>query len=199
MFYSITGKIVYSDANSVAVECGGVAFYCTVSLNTLKNLGRIGETAKLYTYLSVKEDSLDLFGFYNQQELDCFRLLIGVSGVGPKGAIAILSNSTPDALALSIAAGDIKAITKAPGIGSKIAQRVVLELKNKMSVFGSAQATGGDLDNPQQINLGGEVSEAVSALVSLGFSAADAAKALRGADPSLGVEDLIKLGLKKLY
>ncbi len=199
MFYSITGKIVYSDANSVAIECGGVAFYCTVSLNTLKNLGRIGEIAKLYTYLSVKEDSLDLFGFYNQQELDCFRLLISVSGVGPKGAIAILSNSTPDSLALSIAAGDIKAITKAPGIGSKIAQRVVLELKNKMSAFGSAQSAGGDVNHPQQINLGGDVSEAVSALVSLGFSAADAAKALRGADPAMGVEDLIKLGLKKLY
>ena len=199
MFYSITGKIVYSDTSCVALECGGVAFKCTVSLNTLKNLGRTGETATLFTHLSVREDALELFGFYDKQEMEFFRMLIDVSGVGPKAAISILSQNTPDALALSIAAGDVKAITKAPGVGPKIAQRVILELKGKVSSFAPANNSSMDAGSVQQINMGGNISEAVSALVSLGFSAADAAKALSGTDPNLKIEDLIKLGLKKLY
>ena len=199
MFYSISGKIVYSDTSCVAIECAGVAFKCTVSLNTLKRLGRIGENATLYTHLSVKEDALELFGFYDQQELDFFRLLIGVSGVGPKGAIAILSQNTPESLALSISAGDVKAITKAQGIGPKIAQRVILELKSKMADLAPSHISVTDVGAMQQINMGGNISEAVSALTALGFSAADAAKALTGADPNMRVEDLIKIGLKKLY
>ena len=126
-------------------------------------------------------------------------MLIDVSGVGPKAAVSILSQNTPDALALSIAAGDVKAITKAPGVGPKIAQRVILELKGKVSSFAPANNSSMDAGSVQQINMGGNISEAVSALVSLGFSAADAAKALSGADPNLKIEDLIKLGLKKLY
>ena len=199
MFYSITGKIVYSDTSCVALDCNGVAFKCTVSLNTLKNIGRIGETATLYTHLSVKEDALELFGFYNTQELDFFRLLIDVSGVGPKMAIAILSQNTPDALAISIAAGDVKAITRAQGVGPKIAQRVILELKSKVSALAPSQVSASDVGGVQQVSMGGNISEAVSALTSLGFSAADAAKALSGADPEMRIEDLIKLGLKKLY
>lgn len=199
MFYSITGKIVYSDPASVALSCGGVSFRCTVSLNTLKNIGRQGETATLYTYLSVREDALELFGFYDQQELEFFKLLLGVSGVGPKAAIAILSQNTPDSLALSIAAGDVKAITRAQGVGPKIAQRVVLELKDKMAKLAPSHISSGEIGNAEQINLGGNISEAVSALAALGFSAADAAKALSGADPAGKVEDLIKIGLKKLY
>ena len=183
----------------MALECGGVAFRCTVSLNTLKNVGRIGEKATLYTYLSVREDALELFGFYEQQELDFFKLLIGVSGVGPKAAIAILSQSTPGALALSIAAGDVKSITKAQGVGPKIAQRVVLELKDKLAKIAPANAYADGAADLQQINLGGNISEAVSALAALGFSAADAAKALKGADAGMKTEDLIKYGLQKLY
>ena len=199
MFYSITGKIVYSDTNCVALECSGVAFKCTVSLNTLKNIGKLGETATLYTHLSVREDALELFGFYDKRELDFFRLLIEVSGVGPKAAIAILSQNTPDGLALSIAAGDVKAITRAQGVGPKIAQRVILELKSKVSALAPSHASASDVGNVQQVSMGGNISEAVSALTSLGFSAADAAKALSGADPNMKIEDLVKLGLKKLY
>ena len=199
MFYSITGKIVYSDTSCVALDCGGVAYKCTVSLNTLKNIGRIGETATLFTHLSVREDALELFGFYDKQEMEFFRLLIDVSGVGPKAAIAILSQNTPDGLALSIAAGDVKAITRAQGVGPKIAQRVILELKSKVSVLAPSHISSSDIVGGQQINMGGNISEAVSALTSLGFSAADAAKALSGADPAMKIEDLIKLGLKKLY
>ena len=132
MFYSITGKIVYIDTQSVAIETGGVAFRCSTTLTTLKRIGEKGSTATLYTYLNVREDALDLFGFADEQELECFKLLIGVSGVGPKAALAILSELTPDKLALCLATGDSKAITRAPGVGPKLAQRVVLELKDKL-------------------------------------------------------------------
>ena len=199
MFYSITGKIVYSDTSAVALDCNGVAFRCTVTLNTLKNIGRLGEEAMLFTYLSVREDALELFGFNDQQELEFFKLLLGVSGVGPKAAIAILSQNTPNALALSIAAGDVKAITRAQGVGPKIAQRVVLELKDKMAKLAPSHISSAEVGSSQQINLGGNISEAVSALAALGFSAADAARALTGADPEMKVEELIKIGLKKLY
>ena len=199
MFYSITGKIVYSDVTTVALECAGVAFRCTVSLNTLKTLGRIGETATLYTFLSVRENALELFGFADPQELEFFKLLIGISGVGPNTAIAILSQNTPNALALSIAAGDVKSITRAQGVGTKIAQRVIMELKGKMAKLAPSNVSAEEFAGVQQVSMGGNISEAVSALTALGFSASDAAKALSGEDPNARVEDLIKLGLKKLY
>ncbi|MBQ7638363.1 MAG: Holliday junction branch migration protein RuvA [Clostridia bacterium] len=198
MFYSIRGKIVYADTSSVALECSGVAFRCSVTLNTLKNIGGVGEEASLYTYLSVREDALELFGFYNEEELEFFKMLLGVSGVGPKAALAILSQNTPSALALSISSGDVKAITKAQGVGPKIAQRVVLELKDKMKGLSSSALPSQESFSPGQ-GMGGNISEAVSALVSLGFSAADAARALSKADPSMRVEDLVKIGLKQLY
>ena len=103
MFYSITGKVVYTDATSVAVSCGGVAFNCSATANTLKNIGTIGDTVTLYTYLNVREDALDMFGFYDKDELDCFKLLINVTGVGPKAALAILSQLTPNRLAVCVA------------------------------------------------------------------------------------------------
>ncbi len=199
MFYSITGKIVYSDTSCVALDCSGVAFKCTVSLNTLKNMGRIGETATLYTHLSVREDALELFGFSDQQELEFFKLLINIPNVGPKAAIAILSQNTPSGLALSIASGDVKAISRAQGVGPKTAQRVVLELKDKMAKLAPSHVDSADIGGPQQISMGGNISEAVSALAALGFSAADAARALAGADPNAKVEELVKIGLKKLY
>ena len=133
MFYSLTGKIVNAVPNSVAIECGGVAFACTVSLNTQKQIGSLGETAKLYTYLSVREDAMELFGFADEAELDFFKMLIGVSGVGPKAAVSILSVLTPQSLALCIASGDVKALKAAQNVGAKIAQRIVLELKDKVA------------------------------------------------------------------
>ena len=105
MFYSITGQVVYTDATSVAVSCGGVAFNCSATANTLKNIGTIGDTVTLYTYLNVREDALDMFGFYDKDELDCFKLLINVTGVGPKAALAILSQLTPNRLAVCVASG----------------------------------------------------------------------------------------------
>ena len=138
MFYSLTGKIVYSDQYCVAIDCNGVAYKCTVSLNTLSQLPSLGSTATLFTHIvfnqnaTAKDDAFEMLGFYDRQELEFFKLLVSVSGVGAKAAISILSTASPSALAVSIASGDVKAITKAQGVGPKIAQRVVLELKSKM-------------------------------------------------------------------
>lgn len=193
MFYSITGNIIASDASSVAVECSGVAFKCNASLNTLRKIGPTGSNVTLYTYLSVKEDALDLFGFYDLQELDCFKLLIAISGVGPKAALAVLSEMTPERLALAVSNGDHKAVTKAQGVGPKLAQRIVLELKGKLSVDVSNDDTDGIADF--SVAISENVSEAVSALQFLGYTRHDAANAVKSLDSSLSVEEMIKKAL----
>ncbi len=196
MFYSLTGEIVNIAPNSVAIECGGVAFACTVSVNTQKRIGFLGETAKLYTYLSVRDDAMELFGFADEAELEYFKMLIGVSGVGPKAAISILSVLTPQTLALCIAAGDVKALRAAQNVGAKIAQRIVLELKDKVAKSVPERISAGSVNTPAVFS--GNISEAVSALAALGFSSSDAASVLASADSDSSVEDLIKYGLKML-
>ena len=197
MFYSLTGTVVYFDQTCVALDCGGVAFRCTASLNTLQTAAKQGERVTLYTHLSVREDALELFGFATPEELEFFKMLIDVNGVGPKAAISILSQHTPSSLALSIAAGDSKAISRAQGVGPKIAQRVILELKDKVARTMPDRVAAGQTAAPQA-GFGGNVSEAVSALTALGFSGSEAAKALANADPADSVENLIKQGLKLL-
>lgn len=198
MFYSITGKIVYIDTQSVAIETGGVAFRCSTTLTTLKRIGEKGSTATLYTYLNVREDALDLFGFADEQELECFKLLIGVSGVGPKAALAILSELTPDKLALCLATGDSKAITRAPGVGPKLAQRVVLELKDKLARGLELSAVTPEIEAAGIAAAEGSAAEAVSALTMLGYSQSEAAAAVAKLDASLSVEDMILQALKTL-
>lgn len=198
MFYSITGKIVYIDTQSVAIETGGVAFRCSTTLTTLKRIGEKGSTATLYTYLNVREDALDLFGFADEQELECFKLLIGVSGVGPKAALAILSELTPDKLALCLATGDSKAITRAPGVGPKLAQRVVLELKDKLARGLELSAVTPEIEAAGIAAAEGSAAEAVSALTMLGYSQSEAAAAVAKLDASLSVEDMIRQALKTL-
>ena len=196
MIYSLTGKVIALDQNGLAVQCGGIAFFCFSTMNTLKNVALNKETT-VYTYLNVREDAMELYGFATPNELDAFRQLITVSGVGPKAAIAILSVLTPDKLALSIASGDAKSITKAQGVGAKIAQRIILELKNKFTadltdeqseILGAVQVTA------QAENSG----EAIEALVQLGYSRSEAAMALRKLDNTLPVEELIRQALKSL-
>lgn len=198
MFYSLTGNIIYSDLNSVAVECSGVGFKCFTTMNTLRKIGGNGDKVTLYTYLNVREDALDLFGFADTYELDFFKLLISVSGVGPKAALAILSELDPDKLALCIASGDSKAITKAQGVGPKLAQRVVLELKDK--VKGIAHEDNGvyDLAAAEAATSSAAGSEAVSALMVLGYTQSEAATAVGKLDQSLSVEEMIKQALKLL-
>lgn len=198
MFYSITGNVVYYDAQSVAVDCNGVAFKCCATTNTLKNVAKKGERVTLFTYLNVKEDALDLFGFYTQQELDCFKLLIDVNGVGPKVALAILSELTPERLAVCIASGDIKSITRANGVGPKVAQRVILELKDKLAKGLDLGSMGIEIEAASVAADSSNTSEAVAALTELGYTQSEAAVAVGKLDPSLSVEQLIKQALKQL-
>lgn len=196
MFYSLTGNIIMTDASGIAIDCGGVGFKCSTSLNTLRKAGSAGNKVTLYTHLAVREDALELFGFYDLNELECFKLLISISGVGPKAALAVLSEMTPEKLALAVSNGDVKAVTKAQGVGPKIAQRMILELKGKLSV--SVSDDSAVFGEEPAGNISSNASEAVSALQFLGYNQYEAAKAVKTLDPSLTVEDMIKQALALL-
>ncbi len=197
MIYNVKGILTYIDAQFVVVECGGVGFKCFTSLNTSKSVGKTGSEVNLFTYLSVREDAMDLFGFSTQTELDSFKLLITVSGIGPKAAIAVLSELSPDRLAVAIASGDTKSIIKANGIGKKTAERIVLELKDKMVSMSSGEISAA-VESAGSILEESASSEAVAALVALGFSQSDAAVAVGQMDKSLSADEMIRLGLKQL-
>ena len=200
MIYSITGELVYADPNMAAVNVNGIAFQCDISLNTFQHLGSNGSTVTLYTYMNFKQDGVDLPGFSDRSEVDAFKMLTGVSGVGPKAALAILSEMDPAKLTLAIAAGDYKAITRAKGVGPKAAQRIVLELKDKVAkgleggnasdtFVAAATATAAGNSN---------AADAVGALVMLGYSQSEAAIAVGKLDQTLSTEELIKQALKQL-
>ena len=198
MFYSLTGNVIFTDLNSVALECGGVGFRCLTSTNTLRDVD-VHEKTTLYTHLNVREDALDLFGFSTEYELEWFKLLIGVTGVGPKAALAILSELSPDKLALAVSAGDVKAITRAQGVGPKIAQRVILELKDKAkSALSSFGEVSSQADDVAEVFGSSNTSEAVAALTMLGYSQSEAALAVRKVDASLPTDQIIKQCLKLL-
>ncbi len=197
MIYSVKGKIIHKGTDMAVIECGGVGYACRTTLATLSQIGRTGDEAMLYTYLHVREDSVELFGFATEQELNCFKMLITVSGVGPKAGLAILSDTNPERFALTVATGDYKAFTKTKGVGPKLAQRVVLELKDKIAKDQLAVTGNTDIDFSAAAE-GGSVSEAISALVVLGYSQTEAASAVAGLDTSLPVEELIRLSLKKM-
>lgn len=194
MFYSLTGTIIMTDVTGVAIDCSGVGFKCNTSMNTLSKIGRVGDKVTLFTYLAVREDALELFGFYDTHELDCFKLLIGISGVGPKAALAVLSEMTPERLALAVSSSDAKAVTKAQGVGPKLAQRIILELKGKLTANVSA-----DIDDTfsasDVVVTSNNASEAVSALVFLGYNQYEAKKAVSTLDSNMSVEDMIKKAL----
>ncbi len=198
MFYHIAGTVAELDSYLAVIDCSGVGYALNVSANTLSRL-RPGERAKLYVSEIVKEDAFDLYGFYTKAEKRSFELLIGVSGVGPKAALSILSSSTPENLAMAILAGDEKALTVAPGIGKKIAQRVVYELRDKM-----AKETG-SLSLPVQSSTGAagvggdKLSDAAAALAVLGYGAAEINAALKGVDTgALTTEAIVKAALKNM-
>lgn len=199
MFYSITGNVVYYDEQIAAVNCNGVAFKCFATKNTISSVSSVKGDITLFTHLNVREDALDLFGFYSEDELNAFKFLIGVSGVGPKVALSVLSELTPSAFALAVISGDYKAISAANGVGQKTAQRIIMELKDKLSnsSFASDEAKGvSELSvNSTETN---NFSEAVSALVALGYSRYEATSVLSKADKTMSVEELIKFALKNL-
>ena len=195
MFYSLTGKVAHTEPGLAVLDVGGVAFKCFTSMSTLRNLPRNGETATLYTHLNVREDALDLYGFLSQGELNCFKLLTGITGVGPKVGIAILSELTPEAVALAAAAGDVKRFTKANGVGAKLAQRIVLELKDKVKDLSGSGLSMEELQAGGP-SASGNAAQAVEALVTLGYSPSDAAAAVGRLDSELPPEELIRLALK---
>lgn len=194
MIYSVKGELTYWEAGLAVVECGGVGYACRTTMNTLAKIRELDEV-KLYTYLHVTENSLDLFGFADNAELAAFKQLISVSGVGPKAALSVLSDITPTKLVLCISSGDFKTLTKSPGIGAKIAQRIILELKDKVAKEQKINAK--DLQSVSVFS-GDNFTEALTALQTLGFSPAQCGAALSGADPASTVEELIKFGLKNL-
>ena len=199
MIYSVRGKLIVKELGFAVIECGGVGYGCKTSYNTVAQLGEIGSEATLYTYLYVREDVVELFGFATLQELSCFKLLISVSGVGPKAATAILSDVTPEKFAFLVASGDSKAFTKTKGIGAKTAQRLVLELKDKISSESISGSIGGDAAEFTRTVDGAassSVSEALEALMVLGYSQGEAAPILGKLDPSLSTQDLIKETLR---
>ena len=179
-----------------AVECGGVAFRCLTSMNTLRALPRQGEETVLYTHLNVREDALDLFGFATVPELNCFKMLTGVSGVGPRVALAILSELTPEQVAVSVATGDSKSLTRASGVGTKLAQRIALELRDKVKNLEKSGASSPAA--PGQVSAASNAAAAVNALAVLGYQPADAASVVARFDSALPVEELIRLSLKAM-
>lgn len=200
MFYYIEGKVAHMEQGLAVIDCGGVGYACHTSQNTLSAL-KSGARARLYTHLYVREDIVDLFGFADQEELSCFKLLIGVSGVGPKAAVTILSVASPSRLSLAIITGDEKLLMQAPGIGKKIAQRIVLELRDKLS-RGQLAGTGAAAQlaaAPAKGDAVNHTQEAVAALMVLGYSQAEALHAMEGLQlEGAEAEEIIRQCLKKL-
>ncbi|MCM1115590.1 MAG: Holliday junction branch migration protein RuvA [Clostridium sp.] len=197
MLYNITGTLTVTDVNYIVVESNGIGFKCFTTLNTIKSIGTAGDKVTVYTYLAVREDAMDLYGFASLNELDAFKLLITVSGIGPKAAVAILSELTPDKLAVCIASGDAKSITKAQGVGKKTAERVVLELKDKMGSIAVGESVS-MVNSVASVGESSNTAEAVEALVALGYSQSDAAVIVGAMDKSLSVDEMIRQGLKQL-
>lgn len=199
MIYSLRGTLTLVEQNFIVVECAGVGYGIRTSAYTVGKLPRMGEEVKIFTHLSVREDAVELFGFITQQELRLFRLLTAVTGVGPKAAVAILSELPPDRLMLAVAAKDAKAITQAPGVGPKLAGRIVLELGDKI---GSDELASGLAPSGTAVLPAGEESnagEAVSALVALGYGPSEAASAVsKQKNPDASVQELIKGALRQL-
>ena len=193
MIYSVRGKLIHTENSAAVVECGGVGYICQSTMNTLKTL-KLNSEVTLYTYLNVREDAVDLFGFATQNELATFKTLISVSGVGPKAGLSVLSELTAEQVAMAIATDDIKTITRAQGIGKKIAQRIILELKDKLAK--SEQTQSGNVQMSQ--TAGGNVPKAIEALGVLGYTPADVSPVLANFDAGLPVEQLIAMTLKQM-
>lgn len=198
MIYSLKGKLIYADPTTAVVECAGVGYGCRVTYNTLRQLPEPQQEVFLYTYMNVREDAVDLFGFATKEELEVFKLLITVNGVGPKAGISILSELTPDAFCKAVSMGDAKTLTRAQGIGPKVAQRIVLELKDKVGISVSDDGIDNS-DIASAVVNSNNKSEAISALQALGYSHSEASKAVEKCDLSKDTEQIIKDALKYLF
>ena len=199
MIYCLTGKIVKKSMNAVVLSCGGVGYYAQCPASVAGALPGVGKEATIYTVMSITENDVSLYGFATEQQQACFKMLTAVSGVGPKVGLAILSVMEPDRVALAISAGDHKAFKAASGVGPKLAQRIVLELKDKVAkgfVDGISLEDVAGASADTQASQGS--SQAIAALVSLGYSQSEAALAVSKIDAALPVEEIIKLALRSM-
>lgn len=193
MFAYLSGTVTALEAQFAIIDCGGVGYACSTTGNTIAQL-TLGRPAKLYTYVYIREDVFDIYGFATRAELDAFKLLIGVSGVGPRAALSILSVATPEDLSMAIVTGNEKLLTVAPGIGKKIAQRILLELKDKLDVPAFSQPSAA----PAAVSGVGKAAEAQAALAALGYGGAEIAVIMRGMDvEQMTTEQIIREALKK--
>ena len=198
MYAYFKGKIAAKEADLVIVEVNGIGYNIRISAGTASALPSVGEETKLYTYTSVREDAIALYGFLTKDDLDIFKLLIGVNGIGPKGGQSILSVMSPDDLRFAIVSGDAKMIAKAPGIGAKTAQRIILDMRDKVSLEGTLHADTGAVRFDDAVS--DSAREAVEALTALGYGVTEAARAVKevkGAE-QMAVEDILKASLKYL-
>ncbi|MDR3209784.1 MAG: Holliday junction branch migration protein RuvA [Oscillospiraceae bacterium] len=196
MFYYLDGAVALMGPNLAVIDCGGVGYACAVSTNTLSRL-EVGKKARLFTYCNIREDAFDIFGFYDASEKRCFELLIAVSGVGPKAALAILSVCTPESLALAVLGDDTRMITTAPGVGKKIAQRIVMELKDKVAKEAAGLAASGYVP-PAPSAESARADEAAAALAVLGYTQGEVAALLRKLDTeNLTTEEIVRAALKQ--
>ncbi len=196
MFYYLNGEIALLEENLAVVDCGGVGYACRTSGYTLSKL-RVGQRAKLFTYCNIREDAFDIYGFSSREELRCFEMLIGVTGVGPKAAQAILSAVSPDRFSLAVMTQDEKALTSAQGVGKKLAQRIILELKDKLGASVTEVAVA-DF-TPVQTGGGSALSLAQAALGELGYHPSEIASALKGFDPTgKTTEEIVRHALRAM-
>ena len=199
MIYSLKGELTEILADAILIECGGVGYFCRTTNTTISNLVQTGKEVKVYTYMNVYQDGIDLFGFSDKQELNCFKMLVTVSGVGPKAALSILSSLTPAEFASKVASGDTKGLTIAKGVGKKMADRIILELKDKVAgteITGGREVSG----NIQGIVSGNnqQLSDAIEALAVLGFSDADVAPYVDKVDTSMDTSAIVSQILKMI-
>ena len=195
MIYCLNGKIVKKSLDSVVISCAGVGYMVQMPASAAGALPGVGGEATVYTVMNVTENDVSLFGFATEEQQTCFEMLTGVSGVGPKVGLAILSVLTPDRVALAISSGDHKALTAANGVGPKLAQRITLELKDKLR---KGLVEGVQLSDVTAAAVAGAAPQAIAALVSLGYSQSEAAAVIARLDTSLPVEELIKLALRSM-
>lgn len=197
MFYFIKGKVAVAEPSLVVIDAGGVGYAVMTSLMSSSQVKQ-GEETTFYTYLHVRENIVELYGFISREELDCFKLLIGISGVGPKAALSILGVVTPSGLAMAVLTDDQKALSAAPGVGKKLAQRIIMELKDRMS---KSQLESADMSGVDIIPMAGTAADdAASALMVLGYTHAEALTAMKGLDTaSMSVDDIVRAALKKLF
>ena len=199
MIYSLNGKVIHKEPNMVVIECGGVGYKCLTTVNTLRVVPAVGEKTFLYTYMIVRDDAIELCGFATTNELNYFKLLVSISGVGTRLAAALLSELSPEQIALAVSLGDGKTLTKANGVGNKLAQRIILELKDKIKKIGITEKMPDSVDFSSVTSiLPNNFSQAIDALAVLGYTPDEVTPFMKGIDPNLPVENIIGETLKAI-